>query len=141
MRQNKEHKQWLKERDEAAYSFDVDKLKAFYRKWAKRGIYEYKGLQSDEVLEIAMRKMVCAMANPREDKLAEARAWLSERGYSWTSRRKGAKMSNEKICGNCKYHQHEDWTDGWVCVNDRSDYCTCWTEYRDYCEEFEERSE
>lgn len=50
-------------------------------------------------------------------------------------------MSNEKICGNCKWHKHEDWTDGWVCVNDRSDYCTCWTEYRDYCEEFEERSE
>ena len=83
MRQSKEHKQWLKERDEAAYSFDVDKFKAFYLKWAKRGMY-YAPLPSDEVIDISMRKMVCALANPREDKLAEARAWLSERGYSWT---------------------------------------------------------
>ena len=84
MRLNKEHKQWLRERDEAAYSFDVDKFKAFYRKWAKRGIYENKPLPSDAVIEISMRKMVCAMADPKPDKLAEARAWLSERGYSWT---------------------------------------------------------
>ena len=84
MRLNKEHKQWLRERDEAAYSFDVDKFKAFYRKWAKRGIYENKPLPSDAAIEISMRKMVCAMADPKPDKLAEARAWLSERGYSWT---------------------------------------------------------
>lgn len=82
MRMNKEHKQWLKERDETAYTFDVDKFKAFHRKWAERGIYEDKPLPRDEVIEIVMRKMVCAMANPRQDKLAEARAWLSERGYS-----------------------------------------------------------
>ena len=83
MRASKEHKQWLKERDEAVYTFDVEKFKAFYRKWVKRGVYEDKPLPSDEVLEITMRKMVCALANPREDKLAEARAWLSKRGCSW----------------------------------------------------------
>lgn len=83
MRSSKEHQQWLRERDETAYSFDVEKFKAFYRKWVKRGIYEDKPLPSDEVIAISMRKMVCAMANPRKDKLAEARAWLSERGYSW----------------------------------------------------------
>ena len=78
-----DHKQWLKERDEAAYSFDVDKFKKFYEKWQKRGVYNMP-LPSDEVIEISMRKMVCSMANPDEDKLAEARAWLSERGYSWS---------------------------------------------------------
>lgn len=82
MRLSKEHKQWLKERDEVAQTFDIERLKAFYRKWAKRGIYEDKPLPSDEVLEISMRKMVCSMANPRADKLAEATEWLTERGYS-----------------------------------------------------------
>ena len=84
MRSSKEHQQWLKERDEAIYSFDIEKFKAFYRKWQKRGIYDDTPLPSDAVIEISMRKMCCGLANPREDKLAEARAWLSERGYSWT---------------------------------------------------------
>lgn len=78
-----DHKQWLKERDEAAYSFDVDKFKKFYTKWRKRGFYNMP-LPSDEVIEISMRKIVCSLANPDEYKLAEARAWLSERGYSWS---------------------------------------------------------
>jgi len=83
MRQSKKHRQWLKERDEAIYTFDVEKFKKFYRKWEKRGIYT-QPLPSDAIIEISLRKMVCVLANPRQDKLAEARAWLSERGYSWT---------------------------------------------------------
>lgn len=79
----KEFEQWKKERDAAAYSFDIEQFKAFYRKWQKRGVYKEE-LPDDEILEIVMRKMVCALADPQKDKLAEARAWLSERGYSWT---------------------------------------------------------
>lgn len=45
----------------------------------------------------------------------------------------------EHCCGTCKYHQHEDITDGWVCVNQGSIYCTEWTEYTNYCTEWEER--
>lgn len=45
----------------------------------------------------------------------------------------------EQCCGTCKYHHHEHIDDGWVCVNDRSDYVACWTEYKDSCEEYEER--
>lgn len=66
--------QWRKERDEAIYTFDVDTFKAFYRKWQKRGVYT-ESLPSDEVIEITMRKMVCCLAKPKKDKLAEARAW------------------------------------------------------------------
>ena len=69
--------QWIKERDEAIYTFDVDTFKAFYRKWQKRGIYT-EPLPSDEVIEITMRKMVCCLAKPKKDKLAEARVRLSE---------------------------------------------------------------
>lgn len=45
----------------------------------------------------------------------------------------------DKICGTCKWHKHEGIDDGWVCVNDRSDYCTDWTDYEDTCEDWEER--
>lgn len=83
MIQSKEFKQWLKERDEAICSFDVDTFKAFYHKWEKQGMYT-EPLPSDEVIEVSMRKCVCGLANPPKDKLAEARAWLSEHGYSWT---------------------------------------------------------
>lgn len=41
-------------------------------------------------------------------------------------------------CGSCKWHHHG--SDGWVCVNDRSDYCTDYTDYDDYCEDYEGRS-
>ena len=42
-----------------------------------------------------------------------------------------------ECCGTCKWHQHEDIDDGWVCVNDRSEYCTDWTDYKDCCEDWE----
>lgn len=59
-----------------------------------------------------------------------------------TESRKEQTMSryDDRICGKCKWHVHEDIDDGWVCVNDRSEYCTDWTEYADSCNEFEERS-
>lgn len=46
---------------------------------------------------------------------------------------------DEKCCGTCKYHGFENLSDGWVCVNDRSEYCADWTEYSDSCEEWEKR--
>jgi len=82
MSKDKEFKRWLKERDEAVLSLDINKFKEFYNKWMEKGIYN-EPLPSDEVIEVSMRKCVCGLANPPKDKLSEARAWLSERGYSW----------------------------------------------------------
>lgn len=45
-----------------------------------------------------------------------------------------------ECCGTCKYHQREEIDDGWVCVNDESEYCADWTEYNDTCSEWEERN-
>lgn len=45
----------------------------------------------------------------------------------------------QRHCGTCKYHQHEDVDDGWVCVNNDSVNFTEWTEYNDSCEDWEER--
>lgn len=74
-------KRWLEERDAAALSFDVEKFKAFYRKWQDRGVYDMP-LPSDEVLEITLRKMVLMMAKAPKEKVEEAQEWLRERGFS-----------------------------------------------------------
>ena len=45
----------------------------------------------------------------------------------------------KEICGECKWHKYEEIDRGYVCTNDKSDYCTDWTEYNDTCEEWEQR--
>lgn len=47
----------------------------------------------------------------------------------------------DECCGNCKYHQHEDISQGWVCCNQDSEYVADWTDYTDCCEEWESRDE
>lgn len=46
---------------------------------------------------------------------------------------------DKKCCGTCKYHHHENIDDGWVCVNSDSEYVADWTEYNNWCDEWEER--
>lgn len=48
-------------------------------------------------------------------------------------------MNEERICGRCRHHKHEDIDDGWVCVNPDSECFSDWTEWGDSCEDFEER--
>lgn len=45
----------------------------------------------------------------------------------------------KKCCGTCRWHKHEAVDDGWVCVNDQSEYCADWTEYGDSCADWEGR--
>lgn len=72
-------KQWMKERDAAAKSYDLDVFKAFYDKWARKGFYSMK-LPKDEVIEISMRKMVCNMKSSTDEEKEEAMQWLEEHG-------------------------------------------------------------
>lgn len=70
--------EWLKDRDDAALSFDIGKMKAYMHKYG----YDAAGyIPSDEVLEITMRKMVVNMEHPPESKRKEAEEWLLSRGY------------------------------------------------------------
>lgn len=46
--------------------------------------------------------------------------------------------NNYGCCMRCKYYQHEDIDDGYVCVNDRSDFCADWVEPTHSCDEFTE---
>lgn len=67
---------WVKERDEALLSFDIEKFKAFYKRWKRRGFYDIPLPEDDQVIEIAIRKMVLGIADPPEDKKQEAIDWL-----------------------------------------------------------------
>ena len=76
IRQKDLMEQWVKERDEAALSFDVETFRTFYEKWKRRGFYAIKLPDNDYVIEIAIRKMILGIANPPEDKKQEAIDWL-----------------------------------------------------------------
>ena len=71
---------WIKERDEAIRTLDVETFKKFYKKWTERGFYR-NGLPSDEVIEISLRKMLYHLGNATEQEKSEAEKWLTERGY------------------------------------------------------------
>ena len=72
---------WLKERDEAVRTQDVEQFKAFYKKWTERGFYR-NGLPSDEVIEISLRKMLYHLGNATEEEKSYAKKWLIEHGSS-----------------------------------------------------------
>ena len=74
--------QWLKERNKAVLSCNVQMLKSFYYKWLALGVYQIKTLPSDKVIEISMRKMILTMKDATPEQKEEAKKWLLERGYS-----------------------------------------------------------
>ena len=46
---------------------------------------------------------------------------------------------HDKKCVDCKFHKHESYSDGFVCVCDDSDYLADWTPADFSCQYFEER--
>ena len=46
----------------------------------------------------------------------------------------------EQCCGTCQYHKADDcWPSDWVCTNADSENCADFTEWEDWCEQYEER--
>lgn len=72
---------WLKERDEAIRTQDIEKFKEFYKKWTSRGFYRL-GLPPDEVIEISLRKMLYHLGNATEEEKQAAKEWLEAHGSS-----------------------------------------------------------
>lgn len=74
---------WVKERDAVTQKFDVAAFREFYAKWHRRGVYAVppEDLPGDDVLEIAIRKMVIHETNADPEKIKEATEWLVSRGY------------------------------------------------------------
>ena len=48
-------------------------------------------------------------------------------------------MDKDRHCKTCKWHEHENIDDGYVCVNGDSEYVADWTEDDHCCEEWEEK--
>ena len=46
---------------------------------------------------------------------------------------------NDKCCGTCRHHQRDPWDDEWVCNNEDSECYGVNTEYRDSCDDYEEK--
>lgn len=64
------------DRDKAVMSLDVEKFKAFCKRWGN------PIPPTDKVIEITMRKMACHITSLPDDFRAEAKKWLDDRGYS-----------------------------------------------------------
>ena len=75
--------QWVKDRDEAVLSFDLEKFKAFYRKYQALGVYDKNVTPSDRVFAVAQRKMVLQIESATEEQKFEAKNWLFKRGYDF----------------------------------------------------------
>lgn len=50
-------------------------------------------------------------------------------------------MSERRCCGTCAYHQFESVDEGYVCVNDESEYLSDWTDFCHSCDCWEGRNE
>ena len=44
-----------------------------------------------------------------------------------------------RCCGECRHCEYEDISQGWICVNDQSEYLGDWVDYEMHCAEWEER--
>ena len=75
-------KLWIKERDEAVRSLDVEKFKECYKKWRARGYYDMPLPSDDRVIEVSMRKMMFHSNSFSEQEKADAKKWLEDRGFS-----------------------------------------------------------
>lgn len=75
--------QYVKERDAAMLSFDLEKIKAWQRKWTAKGMLDPKmlGFADEGIMGGAMKAVLQIQSASAEDK-ARARQWLAEHGMS-----------------------------------------------------------
>ena len=74
--------EYVKARDEAVKSMDIDKFKAFITRTTPDGFT----MPSDEVLQITMRKMAVHITNLDVETRVNAFRWLLEHGYDFSLR-------------------------------------------------------
>lgn len=72
--------EWILERNVVIKSLDVEKFKAFWKKWSARGFYR-NGLPNDEVIEISLYKMLYNLESATEEEKNKAKEWLESRGF------------------------------------------------------------
>lgn len=72
--------EWILERNVVIRSLDVEKFKAFWKKWSARGFYR-NGLPNNEVIEISLYKMLYNLESATEEEKNKAKEWLESRGF------------------------------------------------------------
>lgn len=72
--------EWILERNVVIRSLDVEKFKAFWKKWSARGFYR-NGLPDDEVIEISLYKMLYNLESATEEEKNKAKEWLESKGF------------------------------------------------------------
>lgn len=72
--------EWILERNVVIRSLDVEKFKAFWKKWSARGFYR-NGLPNDEVIEISLYKMLYNLESATEEEKNKAKEWLESKGF------------------------------------------------------------
>ncbi|MEE3484547.1 MAG: hypothetical protein VZQ98_09540 [Bacteroidales bacterium] len=74
--------EWILERNVVIRSLDVEKFKAFWKKWSARGFYRNGlPLPDDEVIEISLYKMLYNLESATEEEKNKAKEWLESRGF------------------------------------------------------------
>lgn len=73
----------VKERDAAILSFDLEKIKAWKKKWTELEVLDPKilGFTDEDIMGWAMKVVLQIQAASDEDR-ARARRWLEEHGMS-----------------------------------------------------------
>ena len=74
--------EWILERNVVIRSLDVEKFKAFFEKWQKKGFYmrDLK-LPDDDVIEVSLYKMLYNLESATEEEKNKAKEWLESRGF------------------------------------------------------------
>lgn len=75
-------KEFVRDRDRAVATFDIEVFKQFFDKYKAKGVYDIDLPSNDEVIEITMRKMAVHSTGLPKEVIAEAEKWLTDRGFS-----------------------------------------------------------
>ena len=90
--------------------------------------------QCDPVLHMSVYSLVCAYR-------VYSRNYISWWTLTAVMREGVEQMEEEKVCGTCRYYKYETASQGYVCCNCESDYLADWTDYSDFCNEWEGKDE
>lgn len=74
-------REFVRDRDKAVATFDIETFKRFFAKYKAKGIYNID-LPDDKIIEITMRKMAVHSTGLPIEVRMEAAEWLTDRGYS-----------------------------------------------------------
>ena len=77
---DKQIREFVRDRDKAVATFNIETFKKFFAKYKAKGIYDIDLPNDDKVIEISLRKMAVHSTGLPMKVRMEAAEWLTERG-------------------------------------------------------------